>query len=116
MENEFSRAVDVIPGLVWIARPDGHVDHVNRGWCEYTGGTPDKATGQGWLDAIHPDDLPELRERWHVIVASRQPLDMSARLRRFDTAKVADEINTAARFGDAAQIRQRVQQRLFGTE
>lgn len=84
MENEFSRAVDVIPGLVWIARPDGQVDHVNQGWCEYTGGTPGDAAGQGWLDAIHPDDLPELRERWRAIVASRQLVDISARLRRFD--------------------------------
>jgi PAS domain S-box-containing protein len=86
MENELSRAVDVIPGLVWTARPDGHVDHVNRGWCEYTGGTLGDAAGQGWLDAVHPDDQPELRDRWHAILASRQPRDMSARLRRFDGA------------------------------
>lgn len=86
MENELSRVVDVLPGLIWTALPDGTVDFVNQGWCAYTGMTPDAACGRGWLASIHPDDLPALLERWQAILASGEARDMAARLRRFDGA------------------------------
>ena len=38
----------------------------------------------GWQTAIHPEDLPGLLERWRSILASGEPGEMEARLRRFD--------------------------------
>jgi PAS domain S-box-containing protein len=84
MENELSRVVDALPGLVWTALPDGHVDFLNQRWCEYTGLSVDEGYGRGWQTAIHPEDLPELLDRWRSILASGEPRDMEARLRRFD--------------------------------
>jgi hypothetical protein len=43
---------------------------LNQRWCEYTGRSIDEAHGQAWQAAIHPDDLPELLERWRSILAS----------------------------------------------
>jgi len=84
MENELSRVVDALPGLVWTAFPDGEIDFLNHRWCEYTGLSVDEGSGQGWLTAVHPDDLPELFERWRSVLASGEPREMEARLRRFD--------------------------------
>jgi PAS domain S-box-containing protein len=84
MEYEFSHLVDMIPGLVWTALPDGHIDFLNQRWCEYTGLGVAEARGQGWQTAIHPEDLREYLERWRSILASREPGEMEARLRRFD--------------------------------
>ena len=42
------RAIDAIPGMVWTARTDGHVDYVNQRWCDYTGVGSDDAIGAGW--------------------------------------------------------------------
>ena len=84
MENELGSVVDTLPGLVWTALPDGSVDFLNRYWCEYTGLGVDEAHGSGWQTAIHPEDLPELLERWRSILASGEPGRMEARLRRFD--------------------------------
>src|ERR1700730_9193472 len=90
MENELSRVVDALPGLVWTALPDGRIDFLNQRWCEYSGLSVaealsvDEAYGQGWQTAIHPEDLPELLERWRSILASGEPREMEARLRRFD--------------------------------
>src|SRR5882724_5551832 len=84
MESQLSRFVDVLPGLVWTALPDGHIDFLNQRWCEYTGLSVDEAYGRGWQTAIHPEDLPELLERWRSILASGEPREMEARLRRFD--------------------------------
>lgn len=86
MESELSSVVDVLPGLVWTALPDGRVDLVNRAWCEYAGMDLDTARDEGWLAMVHPDDLPGLLERWHITVASGKPNDMQARLRGADGA------------------------------
>jgi PAS domain S-box-containing protein len=90
MENELSRVVDALPGLVWTARLDGKIDFLNQRWREYTGLSveeilgADEEYGRGWQAAIHPEDLPGLLERWRSILASREPGEMEARLRRFD--------------------------------
>jgi len=84
MENQLSHVVNALPGLVWTALPDGHIDFINECWCEYTGLRVDEAYGQKWQTAIHPEDLPELVERWRSLTASGKPGEMEARLRRFD--------------------------------
>lgn len=86
MESELSRVVDVLPGLIWTALPDGHVDFVNQDWCGYTGLAPDEARGQAWQRIVHPDDLPGLLGCWRTILDSAGPGEMEARLRRFDGA------------------------------
>ncbi|SKD05497.1 PAS domain-containing protein [Paraburkholderia hospita] len=83
MENELLQVVDALPGLVWTALPNGHVDFLNRRWCEYTGMSAKDAL-QCWQKAIHPGDLPELLGRWRAILTSGEPQEMDARLRRFD--------------------------------
>jgi len=84
MEDELSRVVDTLPGLVWTALPDGQVDFVNRRWCDYTGLGPDEAHGLGLKAAVHPEDLPALLERWSDILVSGESGEVEARLRRFD--------------------------------
>lgn len=84
MEQDLSRVVDGLPGLVWTALPDGEIDFLNQRWCEYTGLTQSEARGFGWRAAIHPDDLSGLLETWSASLASGAPRDAEARLRRFD--------------------------------
>ena len=84
MEDDLSRVLNALPGLVWTALPDGQIDFVNQRWCEYTGLSVDEACGCGWQIAIHPEDLPELLPRWQSILASGESGEMEARLRRFD--------------------------------
>ena len=84
MENELSRVVDSLPGMVLTAQADGHVDFVNRSWCDYTGLGADAVSGSGWWAAVHPDDLVPVLERWHRLVDSAAPGDLEARLRRAD--------------------------------
>ncbi|RWK68355.1 MAG: PAS domain S-box protein [Mesorhizobium sp.] len=86
MENELSRVVDALPGLVWTALPDGHADFLNSRWLEYTGLGSEEAKGKGWLAAIHSDDMPHLLEHWETIVASGEAGEFEARMRRFDGA------------------------------
>lgn len=83
-QNELRSAVDALPGLVWTALPDGHIDFLNQRWCKYTGLSLEQACGWGWQTAIHPQDLPELLKCWRSILASGEQGEMEARLWRFD--------------------------------
>jgi len=83
-EAQFQLAIDAIPGLVWSALPDGHIDFLNQRWREYTGLTLNDASGWGWQAAIHPQDLPALLDYWNSVLASGKPGETEARLQRFD--------------------------------
>jgi PAS domain S-box-containing protein len=84
LKEQFQLAIDTIPGLVWSALPDGHIDFLNQRWREYTGLTLALASGWGWQVAIHPDDVTELVAYWKSVLASGAPGETTARLRRFD--------------------------------
>lgn len=83
-EDYLRMAIDTIPGLVWSALPDGHIEYLNKRWLDYTGLTPEQALGWGWLVAIHLDDVPGLVEYWKSILQAGEAGEYEARLRRFD--------------------------------
>jgi PAS domain S-box-containing protein len=80
----FKLAVDTIPGLVWTSRVDGHIDFLNQRWRDYTGLSLDEASGWGWQQAVLPEDLPGLLAYWSSVLASADPGETEARLRRHD--------------------------------
>ncbi len=84
MDRELSRILDALPGLVWTSFADGRTEFVHPRWCEYTGLSVAQASGEGWQSAIHPDDLPTLLASWRAIVATGEPGQAEARMRRFD--------------------------------
>src|SRR5262245_55900987 len=84
MEKDPRPILDALPGLVWTALPDGHVDFVSRPWSDYTGLAVGELIGAGWQRAIHPEDLPDLLERWQTIRLVGEVSAMEARLRRSD--------------------------------
>jgi PAS domain S-box-containing protein len=85
-QHEPDPIVDALPGLAWTALLDGTVDSLNQRWYEYTGLGRDEAPGPVWRAAIHPDELAHVLDRSQSIVASGEPGETEARLRRFDGA------------------------------
>jgi PAS domain S-box-containing protein len=83
-EDRLRSIIDAAPGFVWSTTPDGSVDFLNQRWCEYTGMTMENARGFGWTSAVHPDDAASLAAYWQALLASGQPGEYEARLRRHD--------------------------------
>jgi PAS domain S-box-containing protein len=104
MEIDLGRAFDALPAMVWIARPDGHIDFANRRWSDYTGFSPDAAHDWGWQAAINPNDLPTVLERWRSILATGEPGEMEARVRRFDGQYRCVTIQCSPIRDDAGQV------------
>ncbi|MDB6038366.1 MAG: hypothetical protein JWM99_2207 [Verrucomicrobiales bacterium] len=76
--------INTVPGLLWTARPDGWVDFLSQRWLDYTGMTLEQGLGWAWQPGYHPDDLGSVLSKWRAAVAEGKPLEVEARLRRFD--------------------------------
>ncbi len=85
-ERNLVAIINTIPTLAWSAGPDGSADFLNRRWLDYTGLSEEQALGWGWGAAIHPDDVNGLVQFWQSAIASGVPVEVEARMRRFDGA------------------------------
>jgi PAS domain S-box-containing protein len=76
--------VDAIPTLAWSARPDGSAEFLNRRWLDYTGLSAEEASDWGWTAVVHTEDRDRLIAFWRHRLASGEPGEIEARLRRHD--------------------------------
>ncbi|HEX8201732.1 MAG TPA: PAS domain S-box protein, partial [Isosphaeraceae bacterium] len=81
-QRRWHRLTEAILQKVWTARPDGRIEYFNRRWYDYTGQAPEGALGQGWRDAIHPDDLAPAMEQWAAALRTGEDFEVENRLRR----------------------------------
>jgi formate hydrogenlyase transcriptional activator len=81
---ELQSMLDNLPVLSWRGLPDGSKVFFNLRWYDYTGLSPAEAHGSGWHVTVHPDDMPQVRNLFLELVASGKPVEVEARLRRFD--------------------------------
>jgi PAS domain S-box-containing protein len=75
---------DVAPGFFWVTDLSGRILYVNRTWEEYTGSSLEEINAGGWGRFNHPDELPEVQERWDRAVKLEQTFEMELRYRRHD--------------------------------
>jgi PAS domain S-box-containing protein len=83
-EDQLRVIINTIPTLAWSARPDGSIQFFNQRWLDYTGLSAEQALDWRWMVAIHPDDRDRLTGHWTTTLASSQPAEVEARLRRHD--------------------------------
>lgn len=77
--------VEGISQAVWEADPQGQVEAASASWRAYTGQSGRSASGEGWMDAVHPDDRAKVRSAWFNAMASQRGVDADFRLRHADT-------------------------------
>jgi len=75
--------LDSLPNLVWILTPEGEVQEFNQQWPRFSG-MPQQMDGLGWLEVIHPDDRPLVRQARDQGLASQQVYSQEMRIRRLD--------------------------------
>jgi PAS domain S-box-containing protein len=81
-ELRYRSLADAVPQIVWTTDADGKTLSYNERWYEYTG----LERGQeGEAQAIvHPDDVPEMLERWAASRPTGDPFEVEYRFRRAD--------------------------------
>ncbi|MFI8479108.1 PAS domain-containing protein [Pseudomonas sp. NPDC078700] len=83
-EDNLSKIINAVPGFLWSTASDGNVIFINQRWCDYTGISPEDARGIGWTASLHPDDAGALGTYWQALIASGQPGEFEARIKRVD--------------------------------
>ena len=79
-ERRFRQIDDVIPQLVWAARPDGYIDYANRKWKDLAT-THDQPAGDAtWLPLIHPDDRQRFLNSWYDTVKTDRAFEIEYRI------------------------------------
>jgi PAS domain S-box-containing protein len=81
--HEAQLIIDTVPVLILRHRADGVIDFVNQVGRTYSG-----LVGTNWSRRTsvitHPDDVQKIEDAWDVALATGEPFETEARLRRAD--------------------------------
>lgn len=64
-ELRYQTLTTVVPVGIFRTDEKGWTTYVNQRWCEISGMPPEEAMGDGWLNAVHPDDRNHLKSEWY---------------------------------------------------
>src|SRR5258707_3404438 len=79
--HELQLTIDTVPVLILRHRADGVIDFVNQVGRNYSGLVTTKWTRRTSI-ITHPDDIPRIEAAWDVPLATGEPFETEARLRR----------------------------------
>lgn len=83
-EALFRNLADNAPAMLWVTDPTGYCNYLSALWYEYTGRTSGEDVGDGWLQAIHPDDLTETKRIFKNANEGHRSFCIDYRVRRYD--------------------------------
>lgn len=116
----FRQLADSAPVGILLMDANGACSYANPCWLEISGLLPEASLGDGWWDAVHPDDRDRLSDAWEGLMRGA-PLDLEFRYRRAGgelrtvqsrAAALRDEAGTVVGFmGVDVDITQQLQQR-----
>ena len=79
-EERFRRLVDASAQIVWTTDAEGRVVQDSPSWRAFTGQSVEEWKGQGWTNALHPEDRDETLETWQSCVESETPVNTEYRV------------------------------------
>ncbi|HZV61406.1 MAG TPA: diguanylate cyclase [Methylophilaceae bacterium] len=82
--NRFSAAIEAVAGVVWFTDANGYITEEQPGWSALTGQTFEEYKGNGWANAIHPDDREYCFELWRSALEQKKPFEIEERVRLAD--------------------------------
>ncbi|MEG4247842.1 PAS domain S-box protein [Microcoleus sp. Pol10D4] len=83
-EARFRIMADTAPVMIWMSDTDQLGDYFNKVWLEFTGRTLAQEMGMGWMENLHPDDLPECLDIYQKAFDAGSEYRHECRLRRYD--------------------------------
>ncbi|WP_289662106.1 PAS domain-containing sensor histidine kinase [Flavobacterium panacagri] len=84
-EEKFRQLADLVPQVIWTAKPDGYVDYYNKRWYEYTGLEEEKFGDESWVPMLHRDDVLPVLEAWYISVQGGSSYQLEFRLENKNT-------------------------------
>src|SRR5579859_1735582 len=82
-EARFRALAQATGQIYWITDAQGYLTDL-AAWCAFTGQTPEEASGDNWIDTVHPDDRERILTTWRAAIITRRPFRSEHRIRRAD--------------------------------
>jgi len=79
LDVSFRMLAEMSPAGIHITDQNGNCIYVNPAWCRMAGITCDEALGEGWLKAIHKEDLGRLISEWKIFMRGESHWDSEYR-------------------------------------
>ncbi len=70
-EERYQTLADISPVGIFRTDIDGHTTYVNPTWSKISGLPAAEAMGEGWLDAVHPEDKLQLSNTWSSVAKQK---------------------------------------------
>jgi PAS domain S-box-containing protein len=80
-ELRYRTVVGTTSSLIWTTDIDGSNTEMTN-WCALTGQKPEEIAGEGWLQAIHPDDRERFAAHWRQVLRDKVYAEEEVRIRR----------------------------------
>jgi PAS domain S-box-containing protein len=80
-EERYRTYIGTVAHILWSADANGAVVGDLPTWRTYTGQNEEEVLGAGWLEAVHPDDRPRVREAWETAVGQRSIFEHDFQIR-----------------------------------
>jgi PAS domain S-box-containing protein len=80
-ELRYRTVVGTTSSLIWTTDVDGRNSEMTN-WCALTGQKPEDIAGDGWLQAIHPDDRNRFSAHWQQVLRDKIYAEEEVRIRR----------------------------------
>lgn len=80
-EQRLRQLANTIPQMAWMAKPDGYTHWFNDRFFDYTGTSRPQVQGWGWAKIHHPDNVPEIIDKYKALIAKGRPFEMTCPLR-----------------------------------
>ncbi|WP_010164713.1 PAS domain S-box protein [Sphingomonas sp. PAMC 26617] len=101
----FETLADLSPAGIYRSNATGGITYANRAWLDVAGLTFEQALGEGWIPAVHPDDLQRLREEWRATVLDERELRTEFRFVRSDgSVRWVETITTSEHDDSGRQV------------
>ena len=82
----FRTLATVAPVGIYRTDSEGRCLYVNERWCEITGLTQQRAIGNSWEEAVHPEDRRRVQAEWEQSLTRDVPFRSEYRIQRPDGA------------------------------
>jgi PAS domain S-box-containing protein len=79
-EERYRSLVEASSQIVWVTSPTGAVTEDSVEWRAITGQTLEQYLGNGWLDAVHPEDRERTEAVWRDCVRNHRVFDATYRI------------------------------------
>jgi len=83
-EERFRLVANSAPVMIWMSGTDKLCTYFNKRWLDFSGRSLEQELGNGWTEAVHPDDLRRCVATYTQAFERREDFEMEYRLRRHD--------------------------------